>query len=111
MSRRVARAAALLVSALVALPGTAAAAVDKGDGPLIVINNVNQRADGDIFDVGHDNIVGSGNGNGAQTPGIGAPGATTAAARIISGSRLPIDVLRLASQEGSGEDPTVIYPN
>ncbi|MFF3889753.1 hypothetical protein [Streptomyces sp. NPDC001914] len=111
MSRTVARAAALLVSALVALPGTAAVAADKGDGPLIVINNVNQRADGDIFNVGHDNVVGSGNGNGAQASGVGAPGATTAAVRIISGSRLPFDGVRLASQDGSGEYPAVIYPN
>ncbi|MFD6556417.1 hypothetical protein [Streptomyces sp. NPDC058398] len=111
MNRTVARAAALLASALVALPCTAAAAADKGDGPLIVITNVYQRADGDIFNVGHDNVVGSGNGNGVQTPGAGAPGANAAAVRIMTGVRLPFAGVQLASQEGSGEYPRAIYPN
>ncbi|MET8099243.1 hypothetical protein ABZV29_22655 [Streptomyces sp. NPDC005236] len=114
MNRTVARAAALLVSVLVALPGTAAAtavAAGKGDGPLVVINNVNQRADGDIFNVGHDNIVGSGNGNGAPSTGVGAPGASSAVLRITTGPRLPFDGVRLASHDGSGEYPLTIYPN
>ncbi|MGW1067092.1 hypothetical protein ACWD4F_21560 [Streptomyces aureus] len=114
MNRTVARAAALLASALVALPATCAAtavAVDKGDGPLVVITTVNQRADGDIFNVGHDNIVGSGNGNGAPSTGVGAPGAGSAVVRITTGVRLPFDGVRLASHEGSGEYPPAIYPN
>ncbi|MFF2365162.1 hypothetical protein ACFVU0_21060 [Streptomyces sp. NPDC058122] len=113
MNRTVARAAALLVSALVALPGTAAvaAAADQGDGPLIVINNVYQRADGDIFNVGHDNVVGSGNGNGTQPSGVGAPGVGEAAVRIKTGARLPFSGVQLVSREGSGEYPSTFYPN
>ncbi|MGW1962673.1 hypothetical protein ACWCPD_20635 [Streptomyces sp. NPDC001935] len=113
MNRTVARAAALLASALVALPVTAAtaAAADKGDGPLIVINNVYQRADGDIFNVGHDNVVGSGNGNGTQPTGVGAPGVSQTTVRIKTGTRLPFNGVQLASHEGSGEYPRALYPN
>ncbi|MEV6020798.1 hypothetical protein [Streptomyces sp. NPDC051997] len=114
MNRTVARAAALLASVLVALPCTAAAsavAAGKGDGPLVVINNVNQRADGDIFNVGHDNVVGSGNGNGAPSTGVGAPGASVAVVRIVAGTRVPFQGVQLASHEGSGDYPRAIYPN
>ncbi|MFE1289841.1 hypothetical protein [Streptomyces sp. NPDC058751] len=111
MNRTVARAAALLASVLVALPGTVAAAADEDDGPLIVITDVHQHAGGDIINAGHDNVVGSGNGNGARTPGVGAPGATSAAVRITTGPRLPFAGVRLASQEGSGEYPQVVHPN
>ncbi|MFD8734048.1 hypothetical protein ACFV06_03920 [Streptomyces sp. NPDC059618] len=113
MNRTVARAAVLLASALVALPCTAASAVaaDRGDGPLVVINNVNQHADGDIFNVGHDNIVGSGNGNGAPSTGVGAPGAGVAVVRIVAGVRVPFEGVQLVSHDGSGDYPRAIYPN
>jgi hypothetical protein len=109
--RTVAKAAVLLGAALLAVPGTAAAADRDGDGPLVVITNVHQYAGGDIFNVGHDNVVGSGNGNGVQPSGVGAPGASSAVVRIITGNRLPIDGVQLVSKEGSGDYPRVLFPN
>ncbi|MFF3611881.1 hypothetical protein [Streptomyces sp. NPDC002580] len=111
MIRTVAKAAVLLGAALLSVPGTAVAADRDGDAPLVVINNVHQYAGGDIFEVGRDNFVGSGNGNGAAQPsGVGTPGATTAVVRIVTGYSVPNSGVPLVSHEGSGDYPRALYP-
>jgi hypothetical protein len=101
----------LLGAALLSARSTAAAADKGGDGPFVIVKNVHQYSGGDIFNVGRDNFVGSGSGNGAQQSGVGAPGANPAAVRIMTGTRVPFSGVLLASPEGSEDYSRAIYPN
>ena len=97
MNRTIRRTVTLLaVAGMACLPVVAVA-----DPQPIVFTNINQTAGGDIFNAGHDNIVGSGDG-GTTVPGLGgvAP-ATERTARI----QTRFDEVTLVSHTGDADFP------
>ncbi len=84
---RTVKAAVFLIAAsgILCQPGIAAA---DSVGAAVVIGDDNQVAGDDIFDAGHDNIVGSGNNGGPAGVGSGAASSassTSAAYAVIIG--------------------------
>ncbi|WP_042417354.1 hypothetical protein [Streptacidiphilus anmyonensis] len=114
MIRSVKSLAAVLVAAaaVAVLPGTAVAAAQHRDGPLVVFGDGNQFAGGDVFNAGGDNNVGSFDGDPtAGLPGVGLPGVNAGIVRIVTDSSVPYPGLTRVSQQGSGDYPERLFPN
>jgi hypothetical protein len=96
VNRSIKRAAVLLtVLGVSCLPGTAIA--DPGAGQVMIFGNSNQVAGGDIFNAGHDNIVGSGDGTNAA-PGLGV---TLPPAEKVVAIRTGFETVHLLSHTGN----------
>ena len=99
MNRTIQRAVTLLaVAGMACLPVVAAA-----DPQPIIFTNINQAAGGDIFNAGHSNIVGSGDG-GAAMPGPGL-GAVAPAVGWTAQIQTRFDEVALVSHTGDADFP------
>lgn len=97
MNRTIQRAVTLLaVAGMACLPVVAVA-----DPQPIVFTDINRTAGGDIFNAGHSNIVGSGDG-GITLPG---PGAVAPAAGWTARIQARFDEVTLVSHTGDADFP------
>ncbi|MGW6263260.1 hypothetical protein [Streptomyces sp. NPDC055085] len=90
--------ALLALVGVACLPGTAGAATPH-PGPLVIVNNIDQVAGGDIVDAGRDNFVGAGNG--------GSDGGVTGTAASRVYLQTPEDTFTLQAHTGDANFRTV----